>query len=90
MITCQTLPLTVNIGTGSGYSVLEMLQAYEKASKRKIPYKIAKRRNGDIAKCYANPTLAKKILHWEATKTIERMCEDSFRWQTNNPDGYKK
>jgi len=79
-----------NIGTGYGYSVLEMLKAYEQASDVKINYKIAPRRDGDIAKCFSNPSLAKKILKWEATKTLEQMCKDSFRWQKNNPNGYKK
>ena len=77
-----------NIGTGRGYSVLEMVRAFEKASGKKVPYKIVKRRAGDIAKCFANPTLAKEILGWSATKTIEDMCEDSWRWQSNNPNGY--
>jgi UDP-glucose 4-epimerase len=84
----STLPLTVNIGTGIGYSVLDMIKAFEKASSKKVPYQIAPRRVGDIAKCYANPSLAKKLLNWEATKTIEDMCQDSWRWQSNNPDGY--
>ena len=79
-----------NIGTGYGYSVLEMLKAYEKASDVKINYKIAPRRDGDIAKYFSNPSLAKEILKWKATKTLEQMCKDSFRWQKNNPNGYKK
>ena len=82
-------PLIVNLGAGKGYSVLEMIKAFEKASNKKVPYKIVERRVGDIAKCYADPTLAKKILNWEATKTIEDMCEDSWRWQMNNPNGYQ-
>ena len=77
-----------NIGTGNGYSVLEMLRAYEKASQAKIPYQIVRRRAGDIAKCFADASLAKKILQWEAKKSVDEMCEDSFRWQKNNPDGY--
>lgn len=64
--------------------------AYEKASSKKEPYKIVARRAGDIAKCYADATQAKTILKWEATKTLEDMCTDSYRWQSNNPDGYKK
>jgi len=84
----QNSPLIVNIGTGTGYSVLDMVKAFEKASGRKVPYKIVDRRAGDIAKCFANPTLAKEVLDWSATKTIEDMCEDSWRWQSNNPDGY--
>ena len=81
--------LTVNIGTGHGYSVLDMVKAYEKASNKKVPYKIVKRRAGDIAKCYADPSYAKETLGWSATKSIDEMCEDSFRWQSDNPDGYK-
>ena len=82
-------PLIVNIGTGIGYSVLDMVQAFEIASKRKIPYKIVKRREGDIAECYADPSFAKEVLGFKAEKTIEEMCEDSWRWQSNNFDGYK-
>ncbi|MEO1938535.1 MAG: UDP-glucose 4-epimerase GalE [Sulfurimonas sp.] len=82
--------LTVNLGTGKGYSVLDMVHAFEKASGRKVPYKIAPRRPGDIAKCYADPSYAKEVLGWEATRGIDEMCEDSWRWQANNPDGYKK
>lgn len=81
---------TFNIGTGIGYSVLDMIMAYEKASSKKVPYKIVARRAGDIAKCYADATQAKTILGWEATRTLEDMCTDSYRWQSNNPDGYKK
>jgi UDP-glucose 4-epimerase len=81
-------PLIVNIGTGHGYSVFDMIKAYEKVSNTKIKYKIAPRRTGDIAKCYANPSLAKDVLKWKVTKTLEQMCEDSYRWQRNNPNGY--
>lgn len=81
-------PLVVNIGTGIGYSVLDMIKAFEKASAKKVAYKLVERRVGDIAKCYADASLAKEILGWEATKTIEQMCEDSWKWQSNNPDGY--
>jgi len=83
-------PLIVNIGTGIGYSVLDMIQTYEKVNKIKIPYKIVSRRDGDIAKYYANPSFAQKILDWKATKTLEQMCEDSYRWQKNNPNGYNE
>jgi len=79
---------TFNIGTGYGCSVLDMVRAFEKASGKKVPYKIVERRAGDIATCFANPTLAKEILGWSATKSIEDMCEDSWRWQSNNPNGY--
>ena len=80
--------MTINLGTGKGYSVLDMVQAFEKASGKTVPYKIAPRRAGDIAKCFANPSYAKEILGWEAKKGIEEMCEDSWRWQSNNPNGY--
>ena len=82
--------LTVNLGTGKGYSVLDMVHAFEKASGKKVPYKIAPRRPGDIAKCYADPSYAKEVLGWEATRGVDEMCEDTWRWQSNNPDGYKK
>ena len=88
--TTKCKPLITNIGTGSGSSVLEMIKAFEKASNKKIPFKIVNRRAGDIAKCYANPSYAKEVLGWEATKTLDEMCEDSWKWQSNNPDGYGK
>ncbi len=78
-----------NLGTGKGYSVLEMIQAFEKMSGRKIQYKITGRRPGDIAACYADPTLAKKEIGWEAEYGIEDMVIDTWKWQKNNPDGYK-
>jgi UDP-glucose 4-epimerase len=81
--------LTVNLGTGQGYSVLEMVKAFEKASGKAIPYKIAPRRSGDIAACFADPSYAKKTLDWEATKNIDDMCQDTWRWQSNNPNGYE-
>jgi len=80
---------TFNIGTGVGYSVLDMVKAFERASGNKVPYSLEERRAGDIAKCYSEPTLAKEVLGWQATKTIEQMCEDSWRWQSKNPNGYK-
>lgn len=82
-------PLIVNLGTGTGYSVLDVVKAFEKASGKKVPYKLVDRRAGDIAKCYANPSLAKELLDWEATRTLEQMCKDSWRWQSANPDGYR-
>ncbi len=81
--------LTVNLGTGNGYSVLDMVKKFEEASGKKVPYEIVERRAGDIATCYADPTYAKKVLGWEAKKSIEEMCEDSWRWQSNNPKGYE-
>ena len=79
-----------NIGTGKGNSVLEMVEAYEEASGKKVAYKIAPRRAGDIAKCYANATLAKEVLGWEAKRSLKQMCVDSWRWQSKNENGYKK
>ena len=84
-----TKVMTINLGTGKGYSVLDMLKAFERASGREVPYCIAPRRTGDIAKCYADPSYAKDILGWQAQKGIDEMCEDVWRWQFNNPDGYK-
>ena len=80
--------VTYNLGAGRGYSVLEMVNAFEKVSGKKIPYRITERRAGDIALCYADPSLAKKELGWYAERGIDEMCDDSWRWQSNNPDGY--
>lgn len=80
--------LTVNLGTGSGYSVLEMVKAFEQASGNDVPYEIVKRRAGDIAACYADPGYAKEIIDWEASRGIKEMCEDTWRWQSQNPQGY--
>jgi UDP-glucose 4-epimerase len=82
--------LTVNLGTGKGYSVLEMIDAFQKASGKEIPYEIVSRRPGDIAKCYADPSYAKEVLGWEAKRDVAQMCEDSWRWQSQNPQGYNK
>ena len=81
--------MTINLGTGTGYSVKDMVKAFEKVSGKEVPFCIAPRRAGDIAKCYADPSYAKKILGWEAKQNIEEMCEDSWRWQSQNPNGYK-
>lgn len=80
--------LAVNLGTGNGYSVFEIVKAYEKASGVEIPCVIAKRRAGDAAECYADPSKAKELLGWSAQYDIDRMCADAVRWQTNNPYGY--
>jgi UDP-glucose 4-epimerase len=80
--------LTVNLGTGTGYSVLDMVGAFEKASGRKVPYRIASRRPGDIAACYADPRLANELLGWRAERGLEEMCVDAWRWQNGNPEGY--
>ena len=77
-----------NLGTGKGYSVLDIVKAFEKATGVKINYKIAPRRDGDIATCYSDPSKAKKELGWEAKRDLEEMCEDSWRWQKNNPNGF--
>ena len=77
-----------NIGTGNGYSVLEMVKAFSEAWGSDVKYKISPRRPGDIAECYADSTKAKEILGWEATRDLKVMCEDSARWQRMNPDGY--
>lgn len=81
--------VTYNLGTGKGYSVLDLVKAFEKASGKKIPYRFVKRREGDIATCYANPKKAKEELGWIAEKNIDEMCEDSWRWQIKNPNGYE-
>ncbi len=80
--------LTVNLGTGQGYSVLEVIKAFERASGKPIPYEIVDRRPGDIAACYADPTWASELLDWRAERGIDAMCEDAWRWQSQNPDGY--
>ena len=79
-----------NLGTGKGHSVLEVLHAYEKACGRKLPYRICSRRKGDVAICWCNADKAGRELDWRAEKTLEEMCLDSWRWQKNNPNGYKK
>ncbi len=78
-----------NLGTGHGYSVLDVIRAYEKACGKPIPYVIDPRRPGDIAECWADPAKAKAELGWQAEYGIERMCADSWKWQSMNPDGYK-
>lgn len=80
----------INLATGNGYSVLEVVKAFEEASGRKVPYKIVGRREGDIAKCFADATKAYKVLGWKAENGIKEMCEDSWRWQKNNPNGYEE
>ena len=80
--------LTCNLGTGRGYSVLEMIAAFETATGQKVPYRIAPRRPGDVAACYADPSLARRELGWNASRGIEEMCADTWRWQSTNPDGF--
>ncbi len=77
-----------NLGTGTGYSVLDMVKAFSKASGREVPYRIAERRAGDIAACYANPEKAFTELGWRAKRGVDEMCMDTWRWQSNNPQGY--
>lgn len=77
-----------NLGTGNGYSVLDMVKAFSKACGKEIPYEIKPRRAGDIATCYCDATKAKNELHWVAERGLDEMCEDSWRWQSQNPDGY--
>ena len=79
---------TVNLGTGQGYSVLDLVRAYEAASGQSVPYELVPRRPGDVAACYADPTLAAELLGWRARHGLDRMCEDSWRWQRLNPQGF--
>lgn len=81
--------LTVNLGTGQGYSVLQMIAAFEKASGKQVAHRIVERRPGDVASCYANPSLALEHLKWQAERGIEAMCTDTWRWQSMNPVGYE-
>lgn len=79
----------INLGTGHGYSVLQIVKAFEKASGRKVPYVIKPRRPGDVAECWADPSFASEELGWKAERGIEKMCEDLWRWQSMNPYGFK-
>ena len=80
--------VTYNLGTGKGYSVLEAIVAFEQASGRKVPYRFDPRRPGDAARCYADPSLAERELGWRAERGLKEMCEDTWRWQAANPEGY--
>lgn len=80
---------TVNVGTGQGQSVLEVVRAFEQASGQPVPYRIAPRRPGDVAQCYADASLAQRLLGWRARHTLADMCADAWRWQSRNPDGYE-
>ncbi len=82
--------LTVNLGTGRGYSVLEMVEAFGRACGRPIPYKVVARRPGDVAQCYADPSAAHAFLQWRATYDLDAMCRDAWRWQKRNPAGYEE
>ncbi len=81
--------LTVNLGTGRGNSVLEVVRAFEAAIGRPVPYQLVDRRPGDVAQCYADPALAQETLGWRATRTLDHMCVDAWRWQSGNPNGYR-
>ena len=78
----------INLGTGVGYSVLDMVKAFEKTTGKAVPYKIVGRRAGDVAECYSDPAKAKELLGWTAEYNLEDMCADSWRWQSQNPKGY--
>lgn len=78
-----------NLGTGDGYSVLDLVKAFERVNGINIPYAIVERRAGDVARCFANAGKAKELLHWQAEKSLDDMCRDSWHWQSNNPNGYR-
>ena len=78
----------INLGTGMGYSVLDMVKAFEAASGKPVPYQVQARRPGDIAACYANPAFAEQWLGWRAVRDLQTMCTDAWRWQSGNPQGY--
>ena len=80
---------TLNLGTGRGYSVLEMVRAFEAACGRAVPFEVVARRPGDIAACWADPTLALQTLGWRAERDLVTMCADAWRWQSLNPQGYR-
>ena len=80
--------MTVNLGTGEGYSVLQMIKTFETVNKVKVPHKIVKRREGDVASCYADTTYAKELLNWKANFGLNDMCRDSWNWQSKNPNGF--
>lgn len=88
--TSQTECLTVNLGTGTGYSVLEIVRAFEQASSKRVAYTVAHRRPGDIAACYADPSKAAALLGWRAERNLADMCADAWRWQNLNPHGYNR
>jgi UDP-glucose 4-epimerase len=80
----------INLGTGVGYSVLDLVNTFQRVNNIQVPHVIVDRRPGDIATCYADPAKAKELLGWQAEKTLEDMCRDSWRWQSNNPNGYRE
>ncbi|MDH5338114.1 MAG: GDP-mannose 4,6-dehydratase, partial [Nitrospira sp.] len=86
--TPQAECLTVNLGTGTGYSVLEMVRAFEQASGKRVTYNVAPRRPGDVTTCYADPSKAAALLGWRTERSLADMCADTWRWQNLNPHGY--
>ena len=84
----QDRSVTVNLGTGQGYSVLELIKAFEQASGRQVPHQVVARRPGDVAACYADPSRARELLGWSATRGLPEMCADAWRWQSQNPQGF--
>ncbi len=87
---CHTGAEAINLGTGTGYSVLDLVSAFERVNGVKVPYVISPRRPGDLGTCYSDPAKAKELLGWTAEFGLEDMCRDTWRWQSNNPNGYKK
>ena len=85
----QQASLTVNLGTGRGYSVLELAKAYGEAADREVPVVFAPRRPGDVAACFADPALAESLMGWKAQRGLKDMCVDSWRWQSTNPQGFE-
>jgi len=84
------MEILVTGGTGNGYSVLDMIKAFEKVSGKEVKYRIVDIRAGDIATCYADPSYAAEILNWKVECELDEMCEDTWRWQSQNPDGYPR
>ena len=85
----ESQSFTLNLGTGRGHSVLDVVHAFERASGRKVPYQLVARRAGDVPKYYADVSMAERRLGWRATRTLAQMCEDAWRWQSGNPTGYR-
>jgi UDP-glucose 4-epimerase len=81
--------VALNLGTGCGYSVLELIRTFERATGAQMPYRVVERRPGDVAELWADVSMAREVLGWQARHGLERMCEDAWRWQLNNPDGYQ-
>lgn len=81
---------TINVGTGRGYSVFEVIRAFERASARSVPYEVQARRPGDIAACYADVNKSRQLLGWSTRHNLEQMCADAWRWQSANPNGYEE